>query len=910
MTLEQLIKDGEAPAWLKSEGLKTLQGGYLLPGETPRGMYKRVANAAASYYPESAQYWAQRFFTAMWDNHLCLASPVAANMGSTRGLPISCNSIHVGDSIDSIFMKSHELAMLSKSGAGVGIYCGDVRPRAAKITGNGASEGVIPWLKVYDATTVSVSQGGVRRGASAFYLPINHGDISEFMPIRRPTGDMNRRCLNVNQGVCISDAWMSDMLAGDKEKRELWKEILKTRVETGEPYLMFTDTANRLNPDCYKANGLSVKTSNICCVSGDTLVMTSTGPVRIDSLTGQEVRIWDGINWVSTNTFSQRGEDELIRIKFSDGSHVDCNANHRWFIANSYNDIRTGKYRETLAKDLKIGTWCESFTQEVHGSSTTKGAYVKGFLLGDGTHTRDRPMLCLHSTKYVCEEALIKSAEEIPPGVKNTNAQEDPSFSDEIVVPDQWGRQVFKRMQGIGIRKQELFNWTHTYKSKLPEEVFTWDLQTKLNFLAGILDSDGTVGNKYDQLQISSVHSEFILDLYYLFKTLGCHPGMDTHVKPNKTPIYRITIGPYEGHRLLKILPCQRLKSSGYVPDRKTTGYRRIKSIEKLPGIHPVYCPTLPTTGKFGLANGLMTGNTEIFLHTDPDHSFVCCLSSLNLVRYDEWKDTDLVNVAVRFLDAVLSEYIEKSEGVPGLECSRRSAIKGRAIGIGVLGWHTLLQERRISFDSFDAMCLNNEIFRTMRLKSDEETSKLAQELGEPEWCKGFGRRNTHCLAVAPTVSNSTISGGHSAGIEPLSANIYSQKSAKGTFIRKNPTLEKLLQDKGKDDTQTWQSITQNDGSVQQLDCMSDEEKAVFLTAREINQHAIIKQAAQRQRWIDQGQSVNLFFSSNADPKYIHEVHLAAWHEGLKSLYYLRATGVLKGDLASRSKDECSACEA
>jgi len=282
----------------------------------------------------------------------------------------------------------------------------------------------------------------------------------------------------------------------------------------------------------------------------------------------------------------------------------------------------------------------------------------------------------------------------------------------------------------------------------------------------------------------------------------------------------------------------------------------------------------------------------------------------MNLVKWDEWKDTDTVEVAVRFLDAVLEEYIKKSENVPGLEASRRSAIKGRAIGIGVLGWHTLLQKNMIPFDSFDAMMMNAQIFKTMREKAEAESVVLAKELGEPEWCKGHNRRNTHLLAVAPTVSNSTISGGHSAGIEPIAANIFSLKSAKGTFIRKNSVLSSVLGALGKDTPEVWKSINEQSGSVQHLNFLTDEQKAVFLTAREINQYAIVKQASQRQKWIDQGQSVNLFFGANADPKYIHGVHLEAWQSGLKSLYYFRTEGVIRGDLASRSKEECAACEA
>lgn len=562
LDLNELKAKGEAPNWMDEAGLITLENGYLLSGETPKELYKRLARAAGSYYKNIS--WELKFFDYMWKNWLCPASPVLSNLGTERGLPVSCNSIHIGDSIDSIFNKSHELAMLSKNGAGVSVYMGDIRGRGESIKGNGKSEGTVPWCRLYDTTTVSVSQGSTRRGATALYLPVNHLDIDEFINIRKPTGDVNRRCLNVNHGICIDDKWMQEMISGDTSKRQLWQEILSNRVSTGEPYLMFTDNVNKQNPACYTANNLSVKASNLC---------------------------------------------------------------------------------------------------------------------------------------------------------------------------------------------------------------------------------------------------------------------------------------------------------------------------------------------------------TEIMLHTDEKHSFVCCLSSLNLVRWEEWKNTDLVQVAIRFIDAVLQEYIIKSEGKPGFDESRRSAIKGRALGLGVLGWHSLLQEKNIPFDSFDAMMLNAIIFKMMRDNAEIETKILAEELGEPEWCKGFNRRNTHLLAIAPTVSNSTISGGYSAGIEPNPANMFSQKTAKGTFIKKNNTLEKLLTNKNKNLSEIWGSINEQSGSVQHLNFLNDLEKQVFLTAREINQYAIIKQASQRQKFIDQGQSVNLFFGVNSDAKYIHGVHMLAWEEGLKSLYYLRTEGVIRGDLASRSKEECLACQ-
>ena len=561
LELEQLKKSNEAPHWLDIEGYRTLNGGYLLKGETPRMMYRRVANAAAKqFHHDSLE---EKFFDIMWKNWLCLASPVASNMGTERGLPISCNTIHVDDSIDSIFTKQHELAMLSKNGAGVGVYLGDIRGRGAVINGNGKSEGIIPWAKCFDTTTIAVSQGATRRGATALYLPVDHVDIEEFINIRRPVGDMNRRCLNVNNAICISDEWMDSMINGDAHKRYLWKEIIKARMETGEPYLLFTDNINKANPEAYKNNNLTVKSSNLC---------------------------------------------------------------------------------------------------------------------------------------------------------------------------------------------------------------------------------------------------------------------------------------------------------------------------------------------------------NEIMLFTDKDHTFVCCLSSMNLMRWEEWKDTDAIELSIMFLDAVLSEYIQKASDKPGFSSAVRSAIKGRALGLGTLGWHSLLQSRMLPFDSFEAMMLNGTIFRTIQQKSIQASKVLASIYGEPEWCKGTGMRNTHLNAQAPTVSNSIISGGWSAGIEPIAANIFSQKTAKGTFIRKNIILDNILEKKQKNNSEIWKSITENNGGVQHLSILTEHEKKVFLTAREINQFAIVKQASQRQKFIDQGQSLNLFFGANSDPKYINYVHIEAWKSGLKGLYYLRTEGVLKGDLASRSKEECASC--
>jgi ribonucleoside-diphosphate reductase alpha chain len=312
---------------------------------------------------------------------------------------------------------------------------------------------------------------------------------------------------------------------------------------------------------------------------------------------------------------------------------------------------------------------------------------------------------------------------------------------------------------------------------------------------------------------------------------------------------------------------------------------------------------------------------TEIFLYMDEWHTYVCCLSSMNLLKWDEFKDTEAVYWATIMLDGVMQEFIEKvktkmREDKHYSHQWRRVlnfAKKSRAIGLGALGWHSLLQSKMIPFDSFEAMMLNGQIFSHLDKESLRATKDLAKIYGEPEWCKGTGHHNSHRLAVAPTRSNSVIAGDVSKGIEPEDGNAYLENAAKGAFDKKNIFLEKILEEIGQNTPEVWASIVENQGSVQHLDFLEEDVKEVFKTAYEINQFSIIKQAAQRQKYIDQGQSVNLFFPEDVDASYVMQVHLAAHLQGLKSLYYCKSKSVAKGDVGSRGYKreytECASCE-
>ena len=555
-------KGKDYPEWMNEVALSTISKGYLLPGETPRKAYKRVSSAIATKLNRLDL--ESKFFKYIWNGWIGLASPVLSNTGTDRGLPISCYGVDTPDSIRGIGLTNAELMKLTSAGGGVGISLSRIRERGAPIKGNGQSEGVVPWAKIYDSTIIATNQGSVRRGAASVNLDINHPDIKEYLQIRRPKGDPNRQCLNLHQCVVVDDNFMRKLNDRDEEAMGLWLEILKARVETGEPYIMFRDNVNKDNPMAYLMNNLDVSMTNIC---------------------------------------------------------------------------------------------------------------------------------------------------------------------------------------------------------------------------------------------------------------------------------------------------------------------------------------------------------SEITLHTDEEHSFICCLSSLNLAKYDEWKDTDVVETATYFLDGVMQEFIDKTSGQESMKRTHRHAVKGRALGLGVMGWHTFLQKKDLPFNSIASTAWTHTIFSQIKLKAEAASRQLADEYGEPLWCKGTGMRNTHLLAVAPTVSNSRIAG-CSAGIEPQPANVYTFNGAKGTFIVKNPELVAKLKATKNNTDKIWDQILADNGSVQNLpaDVLPEEDKEVFLTFSEVNQLGLVQQAAIRQKYIDQTQSLNLCFDPTDSPRWINQVHLEAWKLGVKTLYYLRTDSVIKGDLGSRVAD-CVSCD-
>jgi ribonucleoside-diphosphate reductase alpha chain len=585
--------DHSRDALLTDFGKTTLQDRYLLPGESYQDMFARVATA----YADDADH-GQRIYDYISNLWFMPATPVLSNGGADRGLPISCFLNAVPDSLEGIVGAWNENVFLAANGGGIGTYWGGVRSIGEKVKGAGQTSGIIPFIRVMDSLTLAISQGSLRRGSAAVYLDIHHPEIEEFLEIRKPSGDFNRKSLNLHHGISITDAFMEAVRDGTKfdllspksgetvrqvDARALWQKILEIRLQTGEPYLIFSDTVNRALPQHQRELGLSVRQSNLC--------------------------------------------------------------------------------------------------------------------------------------------------------------------------------------------------------------------------------------------------SEIML-----------HTGLD---------------------------------------------------------------------------------------HLGRDRTAVCCLSSVNAEKFLEWRDhPTFVEDVLRFLDNVLQDFIDRAPSE--MDSARYAAMRERSVGLGLMGFHSFLQSQNTPFESAMAKSWNMRIFKHLRREADKASRVLAEERGPcPDAAdRGVMERFSHKLAIAPTASISIICGGTSAGIEPIPANIYTHKTLSGSFAVKNPYLESLLEAKGKNTDAVWASILEEEGSVQHLDFLTQDEKGIFKTAFELDQRWIVELAADRTPDICQSQSLNLFLEGDTDKWDLHMLHWTAWERGVKSLYYMRSKSVQRaafagaepGQTADRKVqrtdyEECLACQ-
>lgn len=720
-------------------------------------------------------------------------------------------------------------------------------------------------LVVKRNNTVCIS-GNSRKGQFAGYIDIEHPDIEEWLDIHKEGNPIQL----MYYGVCIGDQWLKEMKEGDAEKRRIWAKVLQRKAESGIPYLFFKDNVNNQKSDVYKDKDMTIYASNLC-VSGDTTILTKEyGHTPIAEHVGEFVTVWNGQEWSPNVQLIKTGEDqELYLVKLSNGREIKCTGYHKWFVKNR--DDNEAVIKETLS--LQEGDMLDRWSLPVmEGHLELEDAYTNGFFTGDGCRHKGTDIVYLYHEKKDLRPFITGD-------IRNEHYA---PVEDRITL----------RMKGL---RDKFFVPNHEYTIK-----------SRLEWLAGYLDADGCIYrcDGSEQITASSINKDFLDDLHDMLSTLGVdskirvlreggqtwlplNNGFDEYGLFQTKRVYRLLISGYESQKLLNLgLKLNRLKITQRPYNRFLNKRVMVEGVFELPDREDTYCCNEPLRHRV-IFNGVNTGNcSEIALPSSLEESFVCCLSSMNALYFDEWKDTDAVETMTYFLDAVMEEFIQKSKSIPMMEKAHRFASRHRAIGIGVLGWHSYLQYKHTPFDSFQAMQLNNELFKTIQERSYAASREMAERYGEPEILKGYGRRNTTTMSVAPTKSSSFILGGVSPSVEPIRSNYYIKDLAKIKTTYRNPLLTKVLQEKGLDNEATWQSILVNDGSVQHLEGLSDEDKAVFKTWQEISQLTIIQQAAQRQKYIDQGQSINILVHPDTPTKDINQLYLTAHELGMKSIYY------------------------
>lgn len=873
--------------WNNEESQQVLNRGYLLKGETVQDAVSRITHASANKLgmPELQP----KFEEIVARGWMSLSSPIWSNLGTSRGLPISCFNVHVPDDMQGITTKLGEVIMQTKIGGGTSGYFGDLRGRGSSITDNGSSSGSVSFMELFNSAMNVVSQGSTRRGAFAAYLDIDHPDILEFLRIR----DIGHPIQNLYFGVCVLDYWMKEMIDGDSDKREIWAKVLESRQEKGMPYIFFTDNVNKNKPEIYTELGLKINASNLC-VAPNTQILTKEGYEIIEELENEQVEVWNGQEFSEVKVVKTGENQALFRVKTNSGYELDCTPYHKWYIQESYSK---NSIKEVRTNELKKGDKLIKFDLPIiKGDLTLDYAYQNGFYSGDGCLTPQGQRIYLYNEK----RELI----------------------DNFSLINNWT---------IQYNQNRVYGHTYLLKDKYFVPNADYTINSRLEWLSGYLDADGTVTNNngFQSIQVGSIEKEFLKEIQLMLQTLGCdskiclarvegeyllpkNDGSGELENYNCKEINRLLIN---GNSLFKLsqlgLKCNRLKWDIKKPNRECSQFVKVESVEQLPDLHDTYCFTEPKRN-MGMFNGILTGNcSEINLPSNEKESFVCCLSSMNLELYDEWKGTDTVKLAIYFLDGVMQEFIDKTKCKFGLKQAHNFAYRHRALGLGVLGWHSYLQRNMIPFGSLEANFKTTEIFKLIKEQSDKATLELAEKLGSApiynEAPNVQPRRNTTCLAIAPTTSSSAILSQVSAGIEPFASNYYKAGLAKGNFMRKNKYLDALLTEKGINNEDTWRKIMLDGGSVQSLDELTQEDKDVFKTFKEISQHDIIVQASIRQKFIDQTQSLNLNIPPSVPIKDVNALIIEAWKLGVKTLYYQRSESVAKK--MATNLVTCTSCE-
>lgn len=879
---KKMQEDGVMPEWYSTGGWQLFKERYMYQASNPREQYERIARTLSQHTPDPEK-WNKDFFNLLWKGWLSPSTPVLSNTGTSRGLPVSCAGSYISDSISDIYLAKHEVAMLTKYGFGTASYLGDIRPRGTKISVGGEAEGVLPIIQGIQKDMEYVSQGNARRGSWAGYLPIDHGDFEEVCTYLESNPDGN------NIGWNVSQDFTDKLLERDEDALHRYKKALKTKMVTGKGYYFFPDKAAEKRPQWYKDQGLDVKAPQLC-VAPETRILTRTGYQEISELEDEWLDIWNGFEWSNVQVRKTGVNQKLLKVTTNCGFELECTPEHKFYV----HDRNSGKSIEVRASELKTGDKLMKCNFPIiQGDIELENAYANGFYSGDGCPTKSGKRIYLYHEKRDLKQHL------------------GDIFDDWCI--------------------QENQNREYGHSSALRDKYFVplsnYTIESRLEWLAGICDSDGTVARngKTQSIQIGNTNKEFLLDTQMMLQTMGISSKVTLSKEAgyNKLPLndgsgelgdfytktcYRLLIGNYGVVQLQDLgFKTNRLDLSDHKPNRECNHFAKVVSVEDEGRIDDTYCFTEPKR-HLGVFNGIVTGQcNEIMLHSSEDYTYTCVLSSMNLSKWGEWKDTNAVFAATVFLDCVVQEFIERAKNIKGLEKAVAFTKKSRALGLGACGYHTYMQENMIPFESIEAQLWNIEVFTHLNDESKKASAWVAEQYGEPEWMKGYGYANTHRLAVAPTKSTALIMGGISEGINPDTAFVYTQRTPAGEIDRVNPVLLRIMKERGVYNKTVVTAIREAMGGVQWVDWLTEDEKEVFKTAFEIDQMMVIKQASRRSQEIDQYQSLNTFFAAGSSEAKINEVHKAAFLDPhILGLYYVYSQA---GVQASSDKDECLSCQ-
>lgn len=868
------------PEWYTTSGYQMFVDKYEYETETSvRGQFERIAKTASKHLEKVSLVLAReaeaKFFSLFWSGWLSPSTPVLANMGTNRGMPVSCSGSNVSDSIDGFYSAYREIALLTKEGFGTASYLGNIRPRGSKISKGGKSSGVVPVFNHFVLDMRSVTQGTARRGAWAGYLEITHGDFDELCDHVMAEPD------DANVGWIITDDFVNGMKSGNSEYLRRYQKALKLKMVLGKGYFFFVDKANRNRPQMYKDFDLFIKNSQLCAeimLFNDEnhtytcqpkfapIIKKGYGITTLSNINVGD-NIWSKSGWTTVKNKELTGVKSVSEYRTTNGTFIGT-SDHRI--------VENGVKIEV--KDAESIDSCLVAVDKINYNIIPE--YVlNGLMMGDGTIRNANPTLCVGEKDY---DYYVS---EISP----------------LIAKD--GYKYF--------RKINLDLFIDVSKKTHERDIDLSDLNTddkRVSFLRGLYTANGSAIKQTDgsvHIILTQTSKDLADKIQWILQSLGYSPRLyKTRGKSTK-----FTNGVYECKDRFDI---KLLKNSDVINFRDTIGFLQSYKTEILDSVNIKVAKNKKTVSDIYEVNYI--GEHEVYhIEVDNDtHTYWtggldvsnCVLSSMNVARYDEWKDTDAVYWATIFLDCVAEEFIERAKSISGLEKAVRFTEKSRALGLGQCGFHTYLQNNMIAFDSLDAMWKNTEIAKHISDESLKASKWMAGVLGEPEWCKGYGVRNTHRIAIAPTKSTAALMGGVSEGINPDPAMVYTQMTSSGEVERVNPALLKLMKERKVFNKKTIIELKDKMGSVQHVDWLSDDEKRVFQTAFEINQEVIIRLASQRAKYIDQWQSLNLFFSADESEAVISKVHQIAFEdENILALYYIYSSSGVQA-----SNGECSSC--